>query len=61
MKCTKKVKVMKTLREEKGFKIEFNGKSTYFVIDFLGTVWDRTDTEKKANNSLNKILKNGGL
>jgi hypothetical protein len=58
---TQKQKDMKTLREEKGFKIEFNGSATYFITDNNGDVWDRVDTENKANNRLNKILKNAGL
>ena len=52
---------MKTLRNEKGFKIEFNGSSTYFITDVNGTAWYCTNTERKANNRFNKILKNAGL
>ena len=32
-----------------------------FITDEHGDVWDRVDTERKANNRLNKILKNAGL
>ena len=52
---------MKTIKEQNGFKIEFNGKNTYFITDSNGDVWDRTDTERKANNRFNKILKSSGL
>lgn len=58
---TQKDKTMETIREKKGFKIEFNGSTTYFITDEHGDVWDRVDTERKANNRLNKILKNAGL
>lgn len=49
------------VKTEKGFKIEFNGKTTYFVTDNNGDVWVRVDTLKKAENRLNKILKQSGL
>jgi len=52
---------METIREEKGFKIKFNGSMTYYIIDEHDHVWDRVDTERKANNRLNKILKSGGF
>ena len=52
---------MKTIKKQNGFKIEFNGKSTYFITDSSGNVWGRTDTERKANNRFNKILKFQGF
>lgn len=52
---------MKTIKEQNGFKIEFNGSCTYFITDCNGDVWDMVDTERKANNRFNKILKGAGL
>jgi len=52
---------MSTLREEKGFKIEFNGSSTYFVTDVNGDAWEVVSTLRTANNRMNKILKASGL
>ncbi len=48
---------MATIREEKGFKIEFNGSATYIITDENGTAWEVKDTLRKANNAFNKILK----
>ena len=47
---------MKTLRNEKGFKLTFNGSNTFMIIDNNGTCWEATNTLRKANNRMNKIL-----
>ena len=47
---------MTVIKKEKDFKIEFNGKSTYMIVDSNGDVWDRVDTLRKATNRFNKIL-----
>jgi len=39
------------------FKIEFNGSSTYMIVDNNCTCWDCVDTLRKAKNRLSKILK----
>lgn len=52
---------MKTIKEQNGFKIVFNGGHTYMVIDSNGDCWSATDTLRKANNKLNKILNDSGL
>ena len=48
---------MTVIKKEKDFKIEFNGKSTYMIVDSNGDVWDRVDTLKKATNRFNQILR----
>lgn len=52
---------MKTVRQENGYTIEFNGSSTYFVTDDTDTCIFATDTERKANNFLNSTLKYQGV
>ena len=57
---------MTTLRIEQDYRIDFNGSNTYFVIvsynnentdDCIFT----TNTERKANNFLNRTLKDHGI
>jgi len=52
---------MTTLQNTNGFKIEFNGSTTYFVSDETGTCVFYTDTLRKAKNRLSSILKDSGL
>lgn len=52
---------MEILREEQGFKIEFNGSATYFVTDNNGDVWYMVNTLRKAENRLKKVLQSSGL
>lgn len=52
---------MRTIKEIKGFKIEFNGGKTYFVTDEHGEVLAITGTLRTATNKLNKILTQSGL
>jgi hypothetical protein len=53
---------MTTIKEQNGISITFNGKSTYMIVSKqeFGTsdvIYGRVDTERKANNLFNKILK----
>jgi len=57
----KKIEIMRTIKEIKGFKIEFNGGKTYFVTDEHGEVLAITGTLRTATNKLNKILTQSGL
>lgn len=41
--------------------IEFNGSTTYMVMDADGTCLFATDTKRKAQNFLNRFLKDSGL
>jgi hypothetical protein len=43
------------------YRIEFNGSSTWMVITNQGDCIFTTDTERKANNFLKRILKDAGL
>ena len=52
---------METIYKNKGYKIEFNGSSTYFITDKFEDCIFRTNTERKAKNFLNKVLKSSGL
>jgi hypothetical protein len=52
---------MTTVTTQANFKIQFNGSTTYFVVDKNGDCWGRTDTERKAKNILRKILKDSGI
>ncbi len=52
---------LRTVKRTKGYKIQHNGSSTYFVVDSTGTTIHRTDTLRKANNRLNSTLKSAGL
>jgi hypothetical protein len=47
---------MTIIIKQKDFKIEFNGKATYFVTDNNGDVWARVDTLRKAKNKLKSII-----
>jgi len=49
---------MEILREEQGYKIKFNGSSTYTVVDENGTCLLACNTLRKANNRLKRILGN---
>lgn len=53
---------METIKEQNGISITFNGRFTYMVIakQQFGTsdvIYGCVDTERKANNLFNKILK----
>ena len=50
-----KNRIMKTIIEEKGFKVTFNGSCTWFVVDSNGDAWFSTNTERKALNRFKKI------
>lgn len=52
---------MTTIAKQNGFKIEFNGSSTYFITDENGDVWGRKDTERKAKNLFKKVLQTQGV
>ena len=52
---------MTTLTAQANFKIQFNGSSTYFIVDTNGDCWGRTNTERKAKNILRKILTDSGI
>lgn len=52
---------METITNANGFKLQFNGSKTYFIIDNTNQVWFATDTLRKAKNRLNKILTQSGL
>jgi len=47
---------MTTLIQTENFKIDFNGRTSYFVIDETGNCLKRVDTLRKAKNFLNKVL-----
>lgn len=47
---------MKIITQQKDFKIEFNGSSTYIITDLHGDAWYCTDTLRKAQNRLKKII-----
>lgn len=49
---------MKSLVKIEGYQIEFNGRSTYFVVDQHGSCRLATDTLRKAKNYLKRILSN---
>lgn len=53
---------METLKTKNGISITFNGKNTYMVLAIMefGTsdvIYGVVNTERKANNLFNKILK----
>ena len=53
---------MKTIKEQNGISITFNGRFTYMILakQEFGTsdvIYGCVDTERKANNLFNKILK----
>ena len=56
-----KTYIMKTIKQENKFRIDFNGGKTYFVNDDNNTCWFATDSLRKAENRLNKILTQSGL
>lgn len=58
---TKTRKIMATVTQNNGLKVEFNGKKTYFVTDSNGDCWGYFDTERKAKNAMKRILKEQGL
>ena len=54
---TKKVKIMKILKEEKGFQLQQIG-NFFQVIDDNGDSWGYRDTLRKAENLFKSILSN---
>lgn len=51
---------MTTIANHPYLRIEFNGKSSYFVIDSADQCRLVTNTERKAKNAFNKILQYAG-
>lgn len=51
---------MEILTQQYGYRIEFNGKSTYLICDDYETYY-RVDTLRKAKNKLKKVLSNQNL
>lgn len=52
---------MKTIAQNKEFKIEFNGSSTYMIVDNCGTCWKAVSSERKALNYFNKVSTQCGV
>lgn len=52
---------MTTTTKKYGYKIKFNGSATFFVIDENDDCILATNTERKAKNFLNRVLKSAGL
>ena len=52
---------MKTVIENKEFKVVFNGSATYMIIDNNNDCWKTTDTERKALNYFNRVSKQCGI
>lgn len=62
----KQIEIMTTLKSQNGIEIKFNGKNNYLVVSAqkFGTsdvIYGAVDTERKANNLFNKVLKSSGL
>ena len=51
---------MKIVRKEKNFEIHCYNGNCYYIVDNHGSCWASTETLKKANNRLEKILKSCG-
>jgi len=51
---------MTTIFNSNGFKVEFNGKATYFVSNSVDCV-GHFDTERKAINYAKRCIKAAGL
>jgi hypothetical protein len=52
---------MKIIAQQKDFRIEFNGSSTYIILDSNNDAWYCVDTLKKAQNRLKKIIATSGV
>ena len=52
---------MTIIAQNSEFKVEFNGGSTYMIVDNQGTCWMVKDTERKALNYFNKVSKSHGV
>ena len=52
---------METIIESNGYKVEYNGGATYFLIDSTGECYGTYGTERKAKNALKRTLKRAGL
>ncbi len=58
---------MTTLRNENGYELEFNGRSTYMIVSYTNdertdyVIYGVKDTLRKANNLFNKTLKCAGF
>jgi hypothetical protein len=57
----KPIQAMTTVTLKQYAKVVFNGSKTYMVIDSSNQCRFATNSEKKANNFLAKLLKQSGI